>query len=281
MHFVAAVNSSDDKETAFAELAPDYVSEDDKEDYEADPDASLHTGTVGSSLSYQSFGEWLMDDSRASGDVGVVESSSGYYAVMLLNRYRDETATADIRHILIKAEVADADDPATEDVDESKVPTQEALDAAKAEAEDILAQWEAGDKTAESFGALAEEYSDDPGSNTNGGLYEQVAPGVMFEGFNDWIFADGRAIGDTGLVENPQDGPAGLAHHLPGGLGRARLEAHRQERADQREAEHLAGGPDGKHGGHPGRRRQVPRRVRDIMGQAGGALLRPPVFGKG
>ena len=151
--FVAAVNSSDDKETAFAELAPDYVSEDDKEDY--------------------------------------------------------ETATADIRHILIKAEVADADDPATEDVDESKVPTQEALDAAKAEAEDILAQWEAGDKTAESFGALAEEYSDDPGSNTNGGLYEQVAPGVMFEGFNDWIFADGRAIGDTGLVENPQDGQQG------------------------------------------------------------------------
>ena len=86
--FVAAVNSSDDKETAFAELAPDYVSEDDKEDYEADPDASLHTGTVGSSLSYQSFGKWLMDDSRANGDVGVVESSSGYYAVMLLNRYR-------------------------------------------------------------------------------------------------------------------------------------------------------------------------------------------------
>ena len=83
------------------------------------------------------------------------------------------------------------------------------LDAAKAEAEDILAQWEAGDKTAESFGALAEEYSDDPASNTNGGLYEQVAPGVMFEGFNDWIFADGRAIGDTGLVENPQDGQQG------------------------------------------------------------------------
>ena len=51
--------------------------------------------------------------------------------------------------------------------------------------------------------------SQDPGSNTTGGLYEQVAPGVMFEGFNDWIFADGRAIGDTGLVENPQDGQQG------------------------------------------------------------------------
>ena len=222
-----------------------------------------------------------MDDSRANGDVGVVESSSGYYAVMLLNRYRDETATADIRHILIKAEVADADDPATEDVDESKVPTQEALDAAKAEAEDILAQWEAGDKTAESFGALAEEYSDDPASNTNGGLYEQVAPGVMFGGLQRLdLCRRPRHRRHRSGGESPGR-PAGLAHHLPGGLGRARLEAHRQERADQREAEHLAGGPDGKHGGHPGRRRQVPRRVRDIMGQAGGALLRPPVFGKG
>ena len=98
--------------------------------------------------------------------------------------------------------MADADDPATEDVDESKVPTQEALDAAKAEAEDILAQWEAGDKTAESFGALAEEYSDDPGSNTNGGLYTEVYKGQMVTEFNDWCFDESRQPGDTGIVYN-------------------------------------------------------------------------------
>ena len=62
------------------------------------------------------------------------------------------------------------DDPATEDVDESKAPTQQAGRCGKAEAEDILLSGEAGDKTAESFGALAEEYSERPGSNTNGGL---------------------------------------------------------------------------------------------------------------
>ena len=72
--------------------------------------------------------------------------------------------TADIRHILVKAELTQEDDPATEDVDESTIPTDEAMEAAKAKAEDILSQWEAGDKTAESFGALAEEYSDDTGS---------------------------------------------------------------------------------------------------------------------
>ncbi len=49
--FVDAVNSSDDKETAFAELAPDYVSEDDKEDYEADPASCTPARWAAASLS--------------------------------------------------------------------------------------------------------------------------------------------------------------------------------------------------------------------------------------
>src|SRR5699024_9504390 len=126
-----------------------------------------------------------------------------------MDRYRDETPTVDIRHILIQAELTQEDDESTEDVDESQIPTQEALDAAKAEAEDLLAQWEAGDKTAESFGELANEYSDDTGSNTNGGLYEQVYEGQMFEAFNDWIFDEARQEGDTTVLENPQDGQQG------------------------------------------------------------------------
>ena len=76
------------------------------------------------------------------------------------------------------------------------------MEAAKAEAEQLLAQWEAGDKTAESFGELANANSDDPGSNKNGGLYEAVVPGYMVDSFNDWVFAEGRKAGDTGLVEN-------------------------------------------------------------------------------
>ena len=89
------------------------------------------------------------------------------------------------------------------------MPTQEALDAAKAEAEDLLAQWESGERTAESFGALAEAHSDDTGSNTNGGLYEAVYDGQMFAGFNDWIFNDEHTQGDTGLIENTQSGQQG------------------------------------------------------------------------
>lgn len=204
--FAAALNESDDKEAAFGELLADYVGTDKVDTY-----SPLRT-TVGSGLA-SSYGSWLQEEGRTAGDVTVVESTSssspGYYVVVFMDRYLDETPTVDIRHILVKAELTQEDDASTEDVDESQIPTQEALDAAKAKAEDILAQWEAGDKTAESFGALAEEYSDDPGSNTNGGLYEKVSEGQMFEAFNDWIFDASRQPGDIGLVENPQDGQQG------------------------------------------------------------------------
>ncbi|MDE5792432.1 MAG: peptidyl-prolyl cis-trans isomerase, partial [Oscillospiraceae bacterium] len=43
--------------------------------------------------------------------------------------------------------------------------------------------------------------SEDPGSNTNGGLYENVYVGQMVTAFNDWCFDSSRQVGDTGLVE--------------------------------------------------------------------------------
>ncbi|MGN8895384.1 peptidylprolyl isomerase [Flavonifractor sp. HCP28S3_F3] len=205
--FAAAVNAAEDKSAAFGELAPDYVSESSKDSYAEDPDRSLYTGTVGSNLN-STFGSWLKEAGRTTGDVNVIEASSGYYVVLFLDRYRNEDPTADIRHILIKAETAEEDDPATEDVDESTVPTQEALDAAKAEAEKLMAEWEAGDKTAESFGELANANSDDPGSNTNGGLYEKVAKG-QFTIFDSWLFGESHQPGDVTLIENTNSGQQG------------------------------------------------------------------------
>ena len=50
--------------------------------------------------------------------------------------------------------------------------------------------------------SLANTYSDDSGSNTNGGLYEAVKKGQMVTNFNDWIFDASRKPGDTGIVES-------------------------------------------------------------------------------
>ena len=71
---------------------------------------------------------------------------------------------------------------------------------AKARAEDLYTQWQAGDKSEESFAELAKANSAD-GNAAEGGIYENVFPGQMVATFNDWCFADGRKPGDHGIVE--------------------------------------------------------------------------------
>ena len=51
----------------------------------------------------------------------------------------------------------------------------------------------------EFFGDLANEYSSDPGSNTNGGLYKNVYDGMMVESFNDWCMDPQRQTATRGL----------------------------------------------------------------------------------
>ena len=165
---------------------------------EFDPEsATLRTAVSGGSLG--DMGEFLRDSSRKEGDVSVVESAAGdgYYVVVFLAREDNHYPTASVRHILIKAEA-----------DEEGNYTDEAKAAAKARAEEILAEFEAGDKTEESFAALAEQYSEDEGSNTNGGLYENIYKGQMVQEFNDFCFG-GHKSGDTAIVYGESGSYAG------------------------------------------------------------------------
>lgn len=107
----------------------------------------------------------------------------------------DTPATINVRHILISPEGGTTDESG------QTTYSDEEWAAAEAKAQEILETWKAGDATEESFSELAKEYSTDPGSNTLGGLYEDVAPGDMVEEFNDWCFEAGRAVGDTGIVK--------------------------------------------------------------------------------
>jgi hypothetical protein len=105
--------------------------------------------------------------------------------------------TASVRHILVKAEAG-----------EDGTYSDEAKAKAKARAEEILAEYQAGDKTEESFAALAEQYSEDEGSNTNGGLYENIYKGQMVQEFNDFCFG-GHKSGDTAIVYGESGSYAG------------------------------------------------------------------------
>lgn len=97
----------------------------------------------------------------------------------------------DVRHILVI--------PAEQD--ENGDYTEAAWQEAEQKAEALLNEWKSGEATEDSFAALANENSEDPGSNTNGGLYEAVYPGQMVDAFDAWCFDDARQPGDTGIVK--------------------------------------------------------------------------------
>ncbi len=145
--------------------------------------------------------DWVTDSSRKAGDMTVIEGESGYYAVYWLAFEDNNYPTLSVRHILINVE---AEEQTEEEIaaNTPKVYTDEAKEAALKKAEDILARWEDGDATEDSFAELANELSEDPGSNEKGGLYEGVYKGQMVTEFNDWCFDSERKPGDTGIVFN-------------------------------------------------------------------------------
>lgn len=202
---IAEIEAGEDREKAFIEAAPNYVSENYKAAYAENENYTLTRGVVGSRLTQNNsvISGWLMDSDRKAGDVTALESTgNGYYVVLFLDRYLTEDPTVNVRHILIRPEVAA--DAATNSAG-TQIPTDEAMAAAKAEAEALMEEWKSGEATAKSFGDLAEEHSDDGGSNTNGGLYKYVSKGEMVPNFDAWCFDPARQPGDVGLVENSGD----------------------------------------------------------------------------
>ncbi len=166
---------------------------------------------LGTTVQNTVYGEWLMDSARKDGDIELFESEdNGYYVIQFHDAYFYDEPTVDVRHILAKAEM---DEGAEE-------PTQAQMDAAHDEAEELMKQFNAmapDEKTAEAFGELAEEHSDDGRNDdgtlyTKGGLYENIHKGDMVENFNNWIFDASRKEGDVGLVENA--GPGYFGWHV-------------------------------------------------------------------
>ena len=159
--------------------------------------SSIHTTAMGSTFSSAAYADWLYDAARQSGDITLAEldrsesSAYNYYVVQFDSRTRDDSATADVRHILIGA------------ASSGTTPTQEEFDAAEAEAQALLDQWKAGDATEDSFAALAVQNTDDSGSQSTGGLYTGISSTDSLEpNFLNWALDPARQPGDTGIVKN-------------------------------------------------------------------------------
>ncbi len=177
MNELAAVTSVEDFKKLVSEDIQAQATEEEKQDL--DMDAQLENLSV-TGVGYQEGMEFLekaFDGSLAVNTaIASADTENGAYSVYFLTKapYRDESTKRNVRHILVEEH---------------------------ATAEDLLKQWKDGEATEDSFAALAKENSTDPGSASNGGLYEEVAPGQMVTEFNDWLFDEARKPGDTGVVD--------------------------------------------------------------------------------
>ena len=161
--------------------------------------------------------EWIADESRVEGDknyfaytththadgethsddedTSAYDVVKGYYVVLYHGCNDNTTEMINVRHVLVT-------EGGTLDTTTGLYTYTDDMAAAKAKAEELLAEWQAGDATEDSFAELANSNSSDTGSNTTGGLYEDVYPGQMVTNFNDWCFDASRKAGDTGIVQS-------------------------------------------------------------------------------
>ena len=137
------------------------------------------------------------------GELEVTESEMDTFfsenAETLKSQYNVTKTSGDlnsVRHILIKIEGG------TENEAGEKVYSDEDWEKCRKEAQEILDQWLAGDKTEESFSKLAAEKSEDTGSSANGGLYTGINKDTTFvKPFLNWCLDEKREVGDYELVK--------------------------------------------------------------------------------
>ena len=164
-----------------AEKAYDAIVEEDHLHYDPEAEADKIT----------ELDTWLFDEATKVGDTKTITSEGdkkSTYSVyfMTATSHLDESETKDVAHILVSFD----------DYKTGTTITDEEKAKAKAEADKILADYLAGEKTQAAFEKLGEEKTAD--SNV---VYEGVAEGQMVEAFENWIFDEARTAGETGIVE--------------------------------------------------------------------------------
>ena len=143
----------------------------------------------GEELSYPGL-DWLFSSDRKAGEIKQYSTTVVY--IIEPASLQDRKAV-NVRHILVSPVGEDSETPATEATDKQ-------WSAAEKKAKQILNDWNSNGGTEKAFSELAKSKSTDTGSQSNGGLYEDVIPGQMVNSFSAWCFDKDRKTGDTGIV---------------------------------------------------------------------------------
>ena len=169
------------------------------EDYDANNDTLLKSvakSSTSSGTNLESINadlaKWAFDKNTKAGDKKMVsEDKAGTYYIALMINPMHDVKTVDVRHILFM----------TTDSQTGEALSDDKIKQAETNAKKALADWEAGDKTEDSFAQYATDLTEDTGSASTGGLYENVVPGQMVPELDSWIFDEARKEGDTEIVK--------------------------------------------------------------------------------
>ena len=138
-----------------------------------------------------SLADWIFADDCTAGSTTLAEHDGNsyyiYYVAQMKDRYRDDSATANVRHILVSA---------------GSDPTDDDYVTAKNSASELLEQWQSGDATEEHFAQLASLTSADTSSASNGGLISNInATNSYVDTFMDWCLDSSRTPGDVDIIQ--------------------------------------------------------------------------------
>ncbi len=200
----------------FGSLALEYAPDDAKDYFDPDSESFSEAAFLAEDVNGTSIEQyfsadvtkWAYDESRQIGDkyLATVEDDDGcvsYIIVVLssLPSTDDTLQPVSVRHILFslteEKEVTEEDGTMTTETVEKRT-----AEEAQQVAQETLDAWVESGAKEEDFIKLAAEKSEDPGSADNGGLYEDITTTSSYvKPFLDWCFADGRKVGDYGLVD--------------------------------------------------------------------------------
>lgn len=112
---------------------------------------------------------------------------------------KDSGLVYGVRHILIAPPGGAMDDKG------NMTYTDNEYEQSREEAQKLMDKWLEAGGDENLFAQYANDHSDDPGSNTNGGLYEGLkADSEILKEFLAWYTDPSRKIGDYGLIKSSQ-----------------------------------------------------------------------------
>lgn len=133
--------------------------------------------------------DWAYAAGRKAGDMTVVSDDNAAYIILVLKPAYTSNSVS-VRHCLVAFDAKDS----------KNVTDAEKKEAFK-KADKLLK--DLGDKiTEEAFSKMATANTEDEGSASTGGLYENIRISDNYvESFEAWSFDDARKVGDTGIIE--------------------------------------------------------------------------------